>query len=108
MQLGRTHRAPMRFPIHFTAPDRSRTYIGETMDISSSGFSVQVKTDDPLPTIILAGILPSEIAGDAILCKARAVWQGGLAGGTKRASYKITSIARQSQERLDSVIADLE
>lgn len=106
MQLGRTHRAPMRFPIHFTAPDRSKTYIGETMDVSSSGFSVQVKTDDPLPTIILAGILPSEIAGDAILCKARVVWQGGLAGGTKRASYKITSIARQSQDRLDALIED--
>ncbi len=106
MQLGRTHRAPMRFPIHFTAPDRSKTYIGETMDISSSGFSVQVKTDHPLPTIILAGILPSEIAGDAILCKARVVWQGGLAGGSKRASYKITSIARQSQDRLDALIAD--
>ncbi len=106
MQLGRTHRAPMRFPIHFTAPDRSKTYIGETMDVSSNGFSVQVKTDDPLPTIILAGILPSEIAGDAILCKARVVWQGGLAGGTKRASYKITSIARQSQDRLDALIAD--
>ncbi len=94
----------MKFPIHFTAPDRSRTYIGETRDVSTSGFSVQVKTDDPLPTIILAGILPSEIAGDAILCKARVVWQGGLAGGTKRASYKITSIARQSQERLDALI----
>lgn len=104
MQLGRTHRAQMRFPIHFSAPDRSRTYIGETADISSNGFSVQVRTDDPLPTIILAGILPTEIAGDSILCKARVVWQGGLAGGIKKASYKITSIARKSQERLDQLI----
>jgi len=106
MQLGRTHRAQMRFPIHFTAPDRSKTYIGETIDISSNGFSVQVTTDDPLPMIILAGILPTHIAGDAILCKARVVWQGGLAGGTKRASYKITSIAKKSQDRLDEIIQD--
>lgn len=106
MQLGRTHRAQMRFPIHFTAPDRSRTYIGETINISSNGFSVQVVSDDPLPTIILAGILPTEVAGDAILCKARVVWQGGLAGGTKRASYKITSIAHKSQERLDEIIQE--
>ena len=106
MQLGRTHRAQMRFPIHFTAPDRSRTYIGETINISSNGFSVQVVSDDPLPTIILAGILPTEVAGDAILCKARVVWQGGLAGGTKRASYKVTSIAHKSQERLDQIIQD--
>ncbi len=104
MLLGRTHRAPMRFPIHFTAPDRSKTYIGETIDISSNGFSVQVTTPDPLPTIILSGILPSDIAGDSILCKARIVWQGGLAGGIKRASFKITSIARKSQERLDTLI----
>ncbi len=106
MQLGRTHRAQVRFPIHFTAPDRSKTYIGETIDISSNGFSVQVRTEDPLPTIILAGLLPTEIAGDAILCKARVVWQGGLAGGTKRASYKITSIAQKSQERLAQIIQE--
>jgi len=106
MQLGRTHRAQVRFPIHFTAPDRSKTYIGETIDISANGFSVQVRTEDPLPTIILAGLLPTDVAGDTILCKARVVWQGGLAGGTKRASYKITSIAQKSQERLDRIIQE--
>jgi HD-like signal output (HDOD) protein len=106
MQLGRTHRAQVRFPIHFTAPDRSKTYIGETIDISANGFSVQVRTEDPLPTIILAGLLPTDVAGDTILCKARVVWQGGLAGGTKRASYKITSIAQKSQERLDQIIQE--
>jgi fructose-1-phosphate kinase PfkB-like protein len=96
----------MRFPIHFTAPDKSRTYIGETTDISSNGFSVQVRTEDPLPTIIVAGILASEAAGDAILCKARVVWQGGLAGGIKKASYKLTSISQKSQERLDTLIQE--
>ncbi len=106
MQLGRTHRAQVRFPIHFTAPDHSKTYIGETIDISANGFSVQVRTEDPLPTIILAGLLPTDVAGDTILCKARVVWQGGLAGGTKRASYKITSIAQKSQERLDQIIQE--
>jgi HD-like signal output (HDOD) protein len=106
MQLGRTHRAQVRFPIHFTAPDRSKTYIGETIDISANGFSVQVRTEDPLPTIILAGLLPTDVAGDTVLCKARVVWQGGLAGGTKRASYKITSIAQKSQERLDQIIQE--
>jgi HD-like signal output (HDOD) protein len=106
MSLGRNHRTPMRFPIHFTAPDRRKTYIGETIDISSTGFSVQVTTTDSLPTIILSGILPTEVASDSILCKARIVWQGGLAGGMKRASYKITSIARKSQDRLDQIIQD--
>ncbi len=106
MQLGRTHRAQMRFPIHFTAPDKSKTYIGETTDISSNGFSVQVRTEDPLPTIIVAGILASQAAGDAILCKARVVWQGGLAGGIKKASYKLTSISQKSQERLDTLIQE--
>jgi len=104
MVLGRTHRAQIRFPIHFTAPDRSRTYIGETVDVSSTGFSVEVRTEDPLPPIILAGILPTQIAGDAILCKARVVWQGGISRGIGRASYKITSIAQKSQERLDQLI----
>ncbi len=104
MVLGRSHRAQMSFPIHFTAPDRSQTYIGETIDISATGFSVQVKTDAGLPTIILAGILPTEVAGDAILCKARLVWQGGVVRGIKRASYKVVSIAHKSQERLDQLI----
>ena len=94
MVLGRTHRAQLSFPIHFTAPDRSKTYIGETIDIASTGFSVQVQTDEPLPTTILAGILPSRVAGDAILCKARMVWQGGISQGLGRASYKIVSIAQ--------------
>ncbi|MCK4305823.1 MAG: HDOD domain-containing protein [Candidatus Eisenbacteria sp.] len=106
MQLGRTHRAQVQIPIHFFAPDRSKTYIGKTIDISSNGFSVQVRTDDPLPTIIVGGILPTEVAGDEILCKARVIWQGGLAGGLKRASYKITSIAQKSQDRLDQLIQE--
>lgn len=104
MVLGRAHRAHMSFPVHFTAPDHSRTYIGETIDISSTGFSVQVRSDEPLPAIILAGILPSRLAGDAILCKARIVWQGGVVNGLGRASYKIISIAQKSQERLDQLI----
>ncbi len=104
MALSRSHRAQMSFPIHFTAPDRSKTYIGETIDIASTGFSVQVKTEEPLPATILAGILPSQVAGDAILCKARMVWQGGITQGLGRASYKITSIAQKSQERLDQLI----
>jgi HD-like signal output (HDOD) protein len=104
MQLGRTHRAQLKVPIHFSSPDRSKTYIGETINISTTGFSVQVTTSDPLPTIILAGILPTTAAGDAILCKARVVWQGGVVGGMKRASYKITSISQKSQDRLDRII----
>jgi len=104
MVHGHLHRAQMSFPVHFTAPDHSRTYIGETVDISSTGFSVQVKSDQPLPPIILAGILPSRVAGDAILCKARVVWQGGIVNGMGRASYKIISIAQKSQERLDQLI----
>jgi len=104
MVLGRSHRAQMSFPIHFTGPDHGKTYIGETIEISSTGFSVQVKTEHPLPPIILAGILPSRVAGDAILCKARVVWQGGILRGTGRASYKIISIAQKSQERLDQLI----
>jgi HD-like signal output (HDOD) protein len=104
MTVGRTHRAQIRFPIHFTAPDRSRTHIGHTIDLSSTGFSIEVKSDEPLPPIILAGILPTQVAGDAILCKARMIWQGGLAHGLGRASYKIISIAQKSQERLDQLI----
>jgi HD-like signal output (HDOD) protein len=104
MVLGRTHRAQLHLPVHFTAPDRSKTYVGRTIDISSTGFSIEVKTDVPLPPIILAGILPTQVAGDAILCKARIVWQGGLARGIGRASYKVISIAQKSQERLDQLI----
>jgi HD-like signal output (HDOD) protein len=104
MLLGQSHRAQADFAIHLTAPDRSKTYIGETVDISSSGFSVQVRTDDPLPPIILAGILPTDIPGDAIVCKARLVWRGGVVRGLKRASYRIISIAHRSQDRLDQLI----
>lgn len=104
MVLGRTHRAQAGFAIHLTAPDQSKTYIGETIDISSSGFSVQVRTDDPLPPIILAGILPGDGPGEAIVCKARQVWRGGVMRGAKRASYRIFSIAPRSQERLDRLI----
>jgi len=104
MVLGRTHRAQAGFAIHFTAPDQSKTYIGETLDISSNGFSVQVHTDDPLPPIILAGILPGDRPGEAIVCKARQVWRGGVVRGVMRASYRIFSIARRSQERLDKLI----
>lgn len=104
MLLGRSHRVQIRYPVHFTAPDRSRTYIGTTLDISSTGFSIEVKTEEPLAPIILAGILPTQVAGDAILCKARIIWQGGLARGIGRASYKITSIAQKSQERLDQLV----
>jgi HD-like signal output (HDOD) protein len=104
MSVGRTHRAQICFPIHFTAPDRSRTHIGHTIDLSSTGFSMEVKSDEPLPSIILAGILPTQVAGDAILCKARMVWQGGLTHGLGRASYKIISIAQKSQERLDQLV----
>ena len=104
MVLGRSHRAQMSFPVHFTGPDHAKTFIGETIEISSTGFSVQVKTEHPLPPIILAGILPSRVAGDAILCKARVVWQGGILQGMGRASYKIISIAQKSQERLDQLI----
>jgi HD-like signal output (HDOD) protein len=104
MVLGRTHRAQAGLAIHFTAPDRSKTYIGETIDISSKGFSVQVRTDDPLPPIILAGILPGDRPGEAIVCKARQVWRGGVVRGVKRASYRIFSIAHRSQQRLDQLI----
>lgn len=104
MLLGRSHRLQIRYPVHFTAPDRSRTYIGTTLDLSATGFSIEVKTDEPLPPIILAGVLPTQVAGDAILCKARIVWQGGLAHGIGRASYKIISIAQRSQERLEQLL----
>jgi putative nucleotidyltransferase with HDIG domain len=104
MVLGRTHRAQAGFAIHFTAPDGSKTYIGETIDISSSGFSVQVRADDPLPPIILAGILPGDVPGEAIVCKARQVWRGGVMRSVKRASYRIFSIAGSGQDRLDRLI----
>jgi HD-like signal output (HDOD) protein len=102
--LGRSHRAQVSLAIHFTAPDQSKTFIGETLDVSSTGFSVQVRTEGPLPSIILAGILPADIPGDAIVCKAQLVWRGGVVRGLKRASYRITSIAHRSQERLDQLI----
>ncbi len=104
MVLGRTHRARLRFPIHFTAPDRSRTYVGETFDIAVTGFSVQVRTEEDLPRIIVAGILPTKTPGDAILCKARLVWKGGVSGEFRRASYRITSISEKSRQRLEEII----
>lgn len=104
MRPARIHRAQLKLPIHLSVADRGQSFIGQTIDVSRTGFSVQVKTDERLPTILTAEIRPRSVTQEPIPCKARMVWQGGLLRGKKRASYTIISISPAHRRNLEELI----
>ena len=73
MRPARTHRAQLKLPIHLSVADRGQSFIGQTIDVSRTGFSVQVKTDERLPTILTAEIRPRGVTHEPIPCKARMI-----------------------------------
>ncbi|MBD3236305.1 MAG: hypothetical protein GF330_06365 [Candidatus Eisenbacteria bacterium] len=104
MHVGRSHRVQLRLPVQLDSADRSRSFTGETIDLSRGGLSARFQVEDSLPSIAWARIDAAAVGGGAIVCKAQRVWQGGLPGGETRANYRILRIQPASRERLDQLI----
>lgn len=104
MHVGRSHRVQLGLPVQLDSADHSRSFTGETIDLSRSGLSAQFRVEEQLPSIVWARIDATAVGGGGIAFKAQRIWQGGLPGGQKRANFRIIRIRPQYQERLDQLI----
>jgi CRP-like cAMP-binding protein len=105
MKIGRSHRVQLRLPVQLDSVDHSRSFTGETIDLSRGGLGAQFRIEGPLPSIVWARIDATALGGGGIVFKAQRVWQGGLPGGVKRASYRFIRMQSRSRKQLEQLIA---